>query len=251
MARTLHPHGSGRFLHIAMAAGRRMMGATNGVTNEAGLMEGDAGTRAVMTGRPRHMQEAERRRQLIAAAGDRFLHKGYQLTTMDDVARCAGMSKKTVYQVFSSKSELLDALLSDWFAPFTAPIESDDRPPRQVLTEALSRLANYALSERQVLLMRLLIAETSYSEDIAAALDRQCLGRGKSALEQWLAGEAARGVLAIDDPKEAANMLFFGAVGDFLLRLLLRKGPPPQSDEIAARVTYTVAAFFRQFERGA
>jgi hypothetical protein len=41
------------------------------------------------------------------------------------------------------------------------------------------RLANFALSERQVLLMRLLIAETSCSEEIAAALDRQCIGRGK------------------------------------------------------------------------
>ena len=40
------------------------------------------------------------------------------------------------------ESLLLDALLSDWFAPFTAPIEADGRPPRQVLTDALSRLAN-------------------------------------------------------------------------------------------------------------
>jgi AcrR family transcriptional regulator len=192
------------------------------------------------------MLEIDRRRHLIAAAADLFLHKGYHATTMDDVARCAGMSKKTVYQVFSSKSELLDALLSDWFAPFTAPIEADDQPPRQVLTDALLRLANYALSERQVLLMRLLIAETSLSEDIAIALDRQCMGRGKGALEQWLAAQAAAGVLKIDDPKEAANMLFFTVVGDFLLRLLLRKRPEPADDEIAARVEHTVAVFFGQ-----
>jgi AcrR family transcriptional regulator len=207
----------------------------------------DTWTRAAVCGRPRQMLEAERRRQLIAAAADLFLHRGYHATTMDDVARCAGMSKKTVYQVFSSKSELFDALLADWFAPFTAPIEADDRPPRQVLTEALFRLANFALSERQVLLMRLLIAETSCSEEIATALDRQCIGRGKGALEQWLAAQAAAGVLTIDNPKEAANMLFFSAVGDFLMRLLLRKRPEPTSDEIAARIAYTVAAFFRQF----
>ena len=210
-------------------------------------MEDDVGTRAAVTGRPRLMLEAERRRQLIAAAADLFLHKGYHATTMDDVARCAGMSKKTVYQVFSSKSELLDALLSDWFAPFTAPIETDGQPPRQVLTDALLWLANYALSERQILLMRLLIAETSLSEDIATALDRQCMGRGKGALEQWLTAQASAGVLKIDDPKEIANMLFFTVVGDFLLRLLLRKRPEPTDDEIAARIEHTVAAFFRQF----
>jgi AcrR family transcriptional regulator len=210
------------------------------------LMEGDAGTRAVVCGRPRQMLEADRRRHLIAAAADLFLHKGYHATTMDDVARCAGMSKKTVYQVFCSKSELFDALLSDWFAPFTAPIEADG-PPRQVLTGALLRLANFALSERQVLLMRLLIAETSCSEEIAAALDRQCIGRGKGALELWLAGQTASGMLKVDDPKEAANMLFFAVVGDFLLRLLLRKPPPPAAEEIRSRIDYTVAAFFRQF----
>jgi AcrR family transcriptional regulator len=212
------------------------------------MMDIDSGTRAVVTGRPRQLQEAERRRQLIAAAEDLFLHKGYHATTMDDVARCAGMSKKTVYQVFSSKSELFDALLSDWFAPFTAPIEADDQPPRQVLAGALARLANFALSERQVLLMRLLIAETSCSEEIATALDRQCMGRGKGALEQWLGAQAAAGVLKIDNPKEAANILFFSVVGDFLFRLLLRTRPRPTGEEIDARIEHTVAVFFRQFE---
>ena len=192
------------------------------------------------------MLEAERRRQLIAAAADLFLHKGYHAATMDDVARCAGMSKKTVYQVFSSKSELFDALLSDWFAPVTTPIEADDRPPRQVLTDALCRLADFALSERQILLLRLLIAETARSEEIAAALDRQGLARGKGALTQWLAAQAALGALKVDNPEETANILFFAAVGDFLMRLLLRTHARPTSEEIKARIDHTVAAFFRQ-----
>jgi AcrR family transcriptional regulator len=210
-------------------------------------MAGDLQPKPAVTGRPRPMLEAERRRQLIASAADLFLHRGYHATTMDDIARCAGMSKKTVYQVFSGKSELFDALLSDWLAPFAAPIEAGDRTPREVLTGALSRLVNFALSERQILMTRLLIAETSCSEEIATALDRQGTGRGKGALEQWLAAQAALGVLKIDNPKEAANNLFFAAVGDFLMRLLLRKRPRPTADEIAARVEYTVAAFFRQF----
>ncbi len=145
-------------------------------------MQGDTGAKTPVTGRPRQMQDVERRRHLIAAAADLFLHRGYHATTMDDVARCAGMSKKTVYQVFSGKSELFDALLSDWLAPYAAPIEAGVRPPREVLTDALSRLANFVLSERQILMTRLLIAETSCSEEISTALDRQGIGRGKGAL---------------------------------------------------------------------
>jgi AcrR family transcriptional regulator len=210
-------------------------------------MQSDSETKPSATGRPRQMLEKERRRQLIAAAADLFLHKGYHATTMDDVARCAGMSKKTIYQVFSGKSELLDALLSDWFAPYTIPIQSDNRPPQAVLTDVLSRMANFALSERQVLMTRLLIAETSCSEDIAAALDRQGIGRGKGALEQWLAAQAAQGVLKIDDPVEVSSMLFFASAGDFLMGRLLRTQPQPTLAEITARVEQTVATFFQNF----
>lgn len=192
------------------------------------------------------MGEVDRRRHVIAAAADLFLHRGYHATTMDDVARAAGMSKKTVYQTFSSKSELFEGLLADSFAPFTAPIETDDRPLREVLTEALARLAHLALSERQVLLMRLLIAETSCSQEIATAVDRQCIGQGKGALQRWLAAQAACGRLGVDDPREAANALFYSAVGEFLMRLLLWKRERPTPQEIDSRVAYTVEAFLRQ-----
>lgn len=211
------------------------------------LMQSDSRTKPSATARARQMLEKDRRRHLIAAAADLFLHKGYHATTMDDVARSAGMSKKTVYQVFSGKSELFDALLSDWFAPYTIPIQSDNRPPREVLTDALSRMANFALSERQVLMTRLLIAETSCSEDIAAALDRQGIGRGKGALEQWLAAQAAEGVLKIDDPVQVSSMLFFAAAGDFLMGRLLRTRPQPTLAEITVRVEQTVATFFQNF----
>jgi AcrR family transcriptional regulator len=193
------------------------------------------------------MPEEERRAQLIAAAAELFLYKSYHATTMDDIARCAGMSKKTVYQIFSAKSELFDALLTDLFAPYTIPVESNGRPPREVLTDVLSRQVSFALTERQVSMIRLLIAETSHSEEIAAALERQGLGRGKGALEQWLAVQAALGLLKIDDPEEAANMLFFTAAGDFLFGLLLRIRPRPTPEEIIARVERTVATFFLQF----
>jgi TetR/AcrR family transcriptional regulator, mexJK operon transcriptional repressor len=197
--------------------------------------------------RPRRMPEDERRLKLIAAASELFLHRGYHTTTMDDVARYARMSKKTLYQVFSAKSELFDALLTDWLATFTIPVESDGRSPRDVLTEVLSRLVNFALAERQVLMTRLLIAETSHSEEIAAALHRQGLGRGKGALEQWLAAQAAHGLLKVDDPDEVSSMLFFTAVGDFLMGLLLRTRARPTADEVNSRVARTVATFFQQF----
>lgn len=224
-----------------------IVGLAGALREDPHLIPTDLQTKCAGVGRPRQMLEDERRAKLVEAAGELFLHKGYHATTMDDVARCAGMSKKTVYQVFSGKSELFDALLTDWFAPYTMPVESDGRSPQDVLTDVLSRLVSFALTERQLLMTRLLIAETSLSEEIVAALDRQGLGRGKGALERWLAAQAALGLLKIDDPDESASMLFFTAAGDFLMGLLLRIRSQPTAEEIKARVEWTVEMFFQRF----
>ncbi|WP_428484457.1 TetR/AcrR family transcriptional regulator [Rhodopila sp.] len=197
-------------------------------------------------GRPRQMSEAERRAHLVAVAGTMFLQRGYRATTMDDIAQCAGMSKKTVYQIFPAKSELFDALLTAWLAPFTLPVETGGRSPREVLNDVLCRLVNFALSERQISMTRLLIAETPYSKDIAIVLERQGIGRGKGALERWLAAEAALGTFRIDDPENAAGTLFFAAAGDFLFGLLLRTRPRPSAEDVAAQVERAVTTFCQQ-----
>lgn len=50
---------------------------------------------------------AETRRRIVAAARDLFIASGFATATMDDVARELGMSKKTLYEHFEGKSDLL------------------------------------------------------------------------------------------------------------------------------------------------
>jgi TetR/AcrR family transcriptional regulator of autoinduction and epiphytic fitness len=192
------------------------------------------------------MSENERRGQLVAVAGEMFLQKGYHYATMDDIAQCAGMSKKTIYQIFASKSELFDALLTEWFAPFTIRVEADGGQPREVLTDLLYRLVDFILSERQISMARLLIAKAPHSKEINLALERQGIGRGKGALAQWLAAEAALGTFKIDDPEDAASVLLFSTAGDYLLGLLLRSHPRPSAEQVAVRIHRAVATFFQQ-----
>lgn len=197
-------------------------------------------------GRPKQMTESERRAHVVAAAGAVFLDKGYRATTMDDIAHCACMSKKTLYQVFSGKTELFDALLTESFSPITIPLEADGRTQRQVLTDVLFRLVNFALSDRQIAMLRLFIAEAPHSDDIAQALDRQGIGRDKGTLGKWLAAEAARGAIKLDDPEAAASVLFHAVAGDLLLGLLLRTRDRPSPDEIASRVEKAATIFLSQ-----
>lgn len=45
----------------------------------------------------------------MEAANELFFRKGFKNTTMDDISKKLGMSKKTVYQYFPGKLELLEA----------------------------------------------------------------------------------------------------------------------------------------------
>ena len=52
---------------------------------------------------------AETRRRIVTAALGRFMASGFSTATMDDIARELGMSKKTLYEFFPGKKELLRA----------------------------------------------------------------------------------------------------------------------------------------------
>ena len=53
----------------------------------------------------------ERRGQLLIAASDVFVDRGYHAAGMDEIAECAGVSKPILYQHFASKLELYLAVL--------------------------------------------------------------------------------------------------------------------------------------------
>ena len=56
-----------------------------------------------------HIEET--RARIIAAASEAFRQRGIRGVTMDDVSHLMGMSKRTLYQVFRDKEELLLACL--------------------------------------------------------------------------------------------------------------------------------------------
>jgi AcrR family transcriptional regulator len=191
------------------------------------------------------LSDDQRRTQVIDAAERVFLEKGFHAATMDDIARQAGMSKKTLYQAFTTKAALFEALLTDLCAIFIVTIEDDNRPLAEVLTDVLRRSVVQALSPRQVAIIRLMVAESPRSPEITAAIENLGHGRGKGALEMWLAAKNAEGRLKVADPQEASALLFWTAAGDFLMQALLNQTPPPTIAAIEKRVAHVVAAFFR------
>ena len=58
-----------------------------------------------MKSSPDHQEEV--RQRVIATASEAFLSHGIKSVTMDEIARTLSMSKRTLYQMFSDKEDLL------------------------------------------------------------------------------------------------------------------------------------------------
>ena len=64
------------------------------------------------------------RQRIIGAAREHFFTHGFHNVTMDDLAEGLGMSKKTIYAHFQSKSTLLEAMLLDKFHRIEEDLEA-------------------------------------------------------------------------------------------------------------------------------
>jgi AcrR family transcriptional regulator len=58
-------------------------------------------------------QYAERRKAIVAAAADVFKAKGFKATSVDDIARVAGVDRASLYYYVGSKRELFDEVVLD------------------------------------------------------------------------------------------------------------------------------------------
>jgi AcrR family transcriptional regulator len=64
------------------------------------------------------------RDRIVAGARRRFFAQGFRAVTMDDLADELGMSKKTLYTHFESKTELLTAVFADKFGEVERDLEA-------------------------------------------------------------------------------------------------------------------------------
>ena len=107
------------------------------------------------------LRERKRRDTLqrIAQTGlDLFIAKGYEETTLDDIAAAADISRRTFFHYFKSKDEILLAWQSGLADSIRVAVleEAPDRSPLDALCEALLKLASHFDTDKAIVIARLL-----------------------------------------------------------------------------------------------
>ncbi len=184
---------------------------------------------------------------LIEAAEDIFLAKGYHTATMNDVAKAAGMSKKTVYQLISSKAELFAVLLAHYQSLFTFPTPHPDWSAETILVQNLLTLAKFLLSPEQISIIRLIMAEYTHSPDLGRIFHQNRFKKAKLKLESCLIDLARRDNIDPANAAEMSAMLFGMAIGEFHLSVLVGYRAPPSKTALENRIRKAVMIFLTGF----
>jgi AcrR family transcriptional regulator len=101
------------------------------------------------------------------AAIDLFAEKGFDETTVDDIAQAAGVSRRSFFRYFTSKSDLLTHGIASYGAALTGAIETspENSSPAEVLRHIVLQVAQYRAAEpRTRKIMRITAAYPSARE---------------------------------------------------------------------------------------
>lgn len=164
------------------------------------------------------MAQAVRRRrkearpaELLEAAFELFVERGFAATRIDDIAARAGVSKGTVYLYFPSKQAVFEALVRQAVLPNVERLIGETAEPGAPVLEILPRLlrAITATMAGSSLLQfpRLIIAESPQFPELAqfwrqTVIDRM-LGVVSGLIERGIAAGEIRPV----DPVDAARLM--------------------------------------------
>ena len=204
-------------------------------------------------GRPSRTESALLSDRILDVATKLFLADGFGGTSIESVAKQAGISKRTFYHRFRGKEALFEAvvrrLIERWMPPFDAALL--DAPS---LPEALRRSAEYmldvALTAEGLALHRIVIAEAERFPRLPRILHELGAAPGVERIARHLDERIACGELRPIDSRFAAEQFILMTVTG-PRRRALGLGKPLDGTELRAWIDNTVALFLdgcRRFE---
>jgi AcrR family transcriptional regulator len=162
-----------------------------------------------------------KRLRILQRAADAFVTRGYEGTTLDEIAMQAAVSKVTLYQLFGSKAQLFHATVIASVSRMAEPLEAllnSDGPMQEVLTHyatayALRMIAPIAGRHPFFEMARVMIGNIRDHPSLAGACWLIFQRGHVMPLEGYFARKIADGLVGEEDPTFLAShftqMLFF------------------------------------------
>lgn len=188
---------------------------------------------AAKPGRPPDPAKHER---ILEAATQSFLERGFNATSMDLVARRAGVSKVTIYAHFKNKEVLFGAIVDGLAGRLLARINKfaiGDMHLKKALRQVGRMYLDLALAASSLALHRVVVAESARINGLGRVIYDNGPVQVVGGLADFLARQKS---VKLSDPSLAAEQFFGMVLGHAQLRLLLNARPAREVRACIGRV---------------
>ncbi|MBY4677298.1 TetR/AcrR family transcriptional regulator [Marinobacterium arenosum] len=191
----------------------------------------------------------EKRRLILNAAVELFTEQGLMQTSMDQIAKRAGVSKQTVYSHYGNKEELFAAAIGckcDGHR-ITPALFDASREPRELLLDIARQFSELLLSRESIKVARTCIAEAENHPELSRLFFAAGPERVMGMMTELMAQLNERGKLAIPDARFAAVQFLKMAQGEQRLRLEFNAGNLLPEEEHQRYLVSCVDMFLRAY----
>jgi TetR/AcrR family transcriptional repressor of mexJK operon len=196
-------------------------------------------------GRPTRAQQEQRHEELLNVALDIFLERGFEQTTMEEIATHVGMSKRTVYARYQDKGALFQAAVRRAIERYTVPRDALEAVATDDLEETLAaiarlRIANVA-TPVATKLQRILSAQSYRFPELFNAAFEEGAGPTISFLSDLFLRYSRLGKINVTEPRRAATAFLSLVVGG-PARIIV-SGNKLDDSEIEKHIRFAIGIF--------
>ncbi len=194
----------------------------------------------------------ERRSELIATAQQLFYTKGYERTSVSDIAKAVGVAQGTFYYYFDSKQAILEALVAELTAQqrvlFQAIVADETLNAIKKWTRAVQVIGDWKIERKAELITLLRVMLKEENVLLQHKLRTQAVQMAASELAKIIAQGIEEGVFETAHVEEAAEIVYAisEAFSYTLAGILLN---PDNYDHPAALARRKIAAVQTAIER--
>jgi AcrR family transcriptional regulator len=199
-------------------------------------------------GRPQVRCDEETLAVILEAARAEFSSSGYAATSMESVARRAGVSTKTLYRLIPNKATLFETMITERMNRFASAVRlkaCDGSDIEGSLRDALLACGELLLDSEVIALLRMMLGENEQFPEIAETFYQKAIRRTESTLASWVKTQAERGLIEIDNATEAAGMLLGMLAFQPHRAVMFGHAPAPSRKELERRIRVVAQLFLK------
>ena len=159
----------------------------------------------------RERRKEARPGELLAAALELFVEKGFAATRADEVAKRAGVSKGTLFLYFSSKEELFKAVVRDnisgRYPGWAAEFEAFEGSTADMLRYAMNSWWTSVGATKASGISKLITSEASNFPELAAFYQKEVIEPGHALIRRILQRGIDRGEIRPIDMTQAVHII--------------------------------------------